>query len=101
MELDKTGALQNKLFDLKKYRDTLQQEAAVGASELTQLEEQLNHLQNAVDMRKRESSERQAKLKRIEVIISESEHALRKLAENAKRLEGVIEHELSSSIGKK
>lgn len=97
MEMDQVGSLRYKLLELKKVRDHMQQESATGAGEITQLEEHLRQLQALLDQKRRTAEERNGKLKRFDTIIFEAENAIRKLTENARKLEGVIERELSGS----
>ena len=88
--------LKQKLLELKNCRDIMQGEASTGAAELTQLSDHANKLQAMLDEQKRAADEKQGKIKRIDAIIRESEGAYKKLTDNAKKLGGVIERELSS-----
>jgi len=97
MEYDKLEILKGKLFELKKYRDILQNETAYCSQEITQLEESAGKIKNALESHKRIYDEKNQKIKRVDAIINESEGAMRKLTENARKLENVIERELSTN----
>ena len=93
---DSMKMLGQKMFELKKYKDVLQGEAARDSSELTQFEIEMQRLRAEIDARNKAQEQRMEKLKRINLIIQETDAALQKIALNTQKLDQVIERELSS-----
>lgn len=93
---DSIRALGGKLTDLKKYRDILQSEVAQESSNITQLEAELQKIRTELESKSRAQDQRNEKLRRITLIIQETENALKKIADNTMKLDQVIDRELSS-----
>ena len=95
-EGDSIRGLGTKLVDLKKYRDAIQGEVAQESGDITMLEAELQKLRAELESKSRQQEQRTEKLKRVNLIIQETEAALKKISDNTIKLDQVIERELAS-----
>ncbi len=93
---DTIRSLSAKILDLKRHRDALQNDAAQDSAEVTQLETEIQRVAADLELRVRAQDQRAEKLRRISLIVQETEAALRKISDSTAKLDQVIENELAA-----
>ena len=93
---DPMKSLRQKLFELKKHRDSIKREDDIEKRTISQMEDEVRSLEMMLGKKTRQIEEGEAKLARYDEILHHSQDALARLTENTKKLEGVIENELAS-----
>ncbi len=89
-------SLRQKLVELKRHRETIKRDDDVERRAMVNLEDEIKTLESSLGKKKHLIEEAEAKLGRYDVVLGHSQEALEKLANNTKKLENVIEKELTT-----